>query len=124
VRGIIVGSFRCQRWRAKGWGPSGGGAADAGTWDLVESRWGLGSVVVLRAGAAFAVLGVVAAGRTGIDDTWHWPVRPWPACPRNVQSLDNGALTNLFAKRAVLRARGIEPPSFDSRPTTDPVRRY
>jgi hypothetical protein len=43
-------------------------------WDLVESRWGLGSVVVLLAGAALAVLGVVAAGRTGIDDTWYRPV--------------------------------------------------
>jgi hypothetical protein len=43
-------------------------------WDLVESRWGLGSVVVLLAGAALAVLGVVAAGRTGIDDTWDRPV--------------------------------------------------
>jgi hypothetical protein len=43
-------------------------------WDLVESRWGLGSVVVLLAGAALAVLGVVAAGRTGIDDTWFRPV--------------------------------------------------
>src|ERR687891_1541517 len=43
-------------------------------WDLVESRWGLGSVVVLLAGAALAVLGVVAAGRTGIDDTWYQPV--------------------------------------------------
>lgn len=43
-------------------------------WDLVESRWGLGSVVVLLAGAALAVLGVVAVGRTGIDDTWYRPV--------------------------------------------------
>jgi hypothetical protein len=43
-------------------------------WDLVESRWGLGSAVVLLAGAALAVLGVVAAGRTGIDDTWYRPV--------------------------------------------------
>lgn len=43
-------------------------------WDLVESRWGLGSVVVLLAGAALAVLGVVAAARTGIDDTWYRPV--------------------------------------------------
>jgi hypothetical protein len=43
-------------------------------WDLVESRWGLGSVVVLLAGAALAVLGAVAAGRTGIDDTWYRPV--------------------------------------------------
>ena len=42
---------------------------------------------------------------------------------RNVQSLDNGGLTNLFAIRAVLRARGVELPTFGSRPTTDPVRR-
>jgi hypothetical protein len=45
------------------------------------------------------------------------------ALRRNVQSLDNGALTNLFAIRAVLRARGVELPTFGSRPTTDPVRR-
>jgi hypothetical protein len=45
------------------------------------------------------------------------------ALRRNVQSLDNGALTNLFAIRAVLRARGTEPPTFGLRPTTDPVRR-
>ena len=30
--------------------------------------------MVLLAGAALAVLGVVAAGRTGIDDTWYRPV--------------------------------------------------
>ena len=45
------------------------------------------------------------------------------ALRRNVQLLDNGALTNLSAMRAVLRARGVEPPTFGSRPTTDPVRR-
>jgi hypothetical protein len=45
------------------------------------------------------------------------------ALRRNVQSLDNGALTNLLAIRAVLRARGVELPTFGSRPTTDPVRR-
>jgi hypothetical protein len=45
------------------------------------------------------------------------------ALRRNVQSLDNGAVTNLFAIRAVLRARGVELPGFGSRPTTDPVRR-
>ena len=43
-------------------------------WDLVESRWSLSSVVVLLAGAALAVVGVVAAGRTGIDNTWYRPV--------------------------------------------------
>jgi hypothetical protein len=43
-------------------------------WDLVESRWNLGSVLVLLAGAALAVVGVVAAARTGIDDTWYRPV--------------------------------------------------
>jgi hypothetical protein len=42
---------------------------------------------------------------------------------RSVQSLDNGALTNLFAIRAVLRARGVEMPAFGPRPTSDPVRR-
>jgi hypothetical protein len=43
-------------------------------WDLVESRWNLGSVLVLLAGAALAVVGVVATARTGIDDTWYRPV--------------------------------------------------
>jgi hypothetical protein len=43
-------------------------------WDLVESRWNLGSVLVLLAGAALAVVGVVAAARAGIDDTWYRPV--------------------------------------------------
>ena len=45
------------------------------------------------------------------------------ALRRDVRSLDNGALTNLIAIRSVLRARGVEPPTFGSRPTTDPVRR-
>ena len=45
------------------------------------------------------------------------------ALRRNVQSLDNAALTNLMATRAVLRARGVELPTFGSRPTTEPVRR-
>jgi hypothetical protein len=46
------------------------------------------------------------------------------ALRRNVQSLDNGALTNLMAIRAVLRARGVELPAFGlRRPTTEPVRR-
>jgi hypothetical protein len=43
-------------------------------WDLVESRWNLGSVMVLLAGAALAVVGVVTAARTGVDDTWYRPV--------------------------------------------------
>jgi hypothetical protein len=43
-------------------------------WDLVESRWNLGSVVVVLAGAALAVAGGVAAARTGIDDSWYRPV--------------------------------------------------
>jgi hypothetical protein len=43
-------------------------------WDLVESRWNLGSVVVVLAGAALAVVGVAAAARTGIDDSWYRPV--------------------------------------------------
>jgi hypothetical protein len=42
------------------------------------------------------------------------------ALRRNVQSLDNGALANLFAIRTVLRARGVDPPTFGPRPTTDP----
>jgi hypothetical protein len=45
------------------------------------------------------------------------------ALRRNVQSLDNRELTTLFAIRAVLRARGVEPPTFGSRPTSDPARR-
>ena len=40
------------------------------------------------------------------------------ALRRNVQSLDSGTLTNLLAIRAVLRARGVELPTFGSRPTT------
>jgi hypothetical protein len=43
-------------------------------WDLVESRWDLGSVVVVLAGAALAVVGAAAAARTGIDDSWYRPV--------------------------------------------------
>jgi lysylphosphatidylglycerol synthetase-like protein (DUF2156 family) len=43
-------------------------------WDLVESRWNLGSVLVLLAGAALAVLGSAAATRTGINETWYRPV--------------------------------------------------
>ena len=41
------------------------------------------------------------------------------ALRHNVQSLDNGALTDLMAIRAVLRGRGVELPTFGSRPTTD-----
>jgi hypothetical protein len=48
--------------------------------DLVESHWGPGSVVVLLAGAGLAVLSVVAAGRTGIDDTWYRPLAAVAAC--------------------------------------------
>jgi hypothetical protein len=51
-----------------------GGPPRLERWDLVESRWSLGSVVVLLAGAALAVLGVVAAARTGINATWYRPV--------------------------------------------------
>jgi hypothetical protein len=43
-------------------------------WDLVESRWNLGSVLVVLAGAALAVLGLVAAARTGLNETWYRPV--------------------------------------------------
>jgi hypothetical protein len=42
-------------------------------WDRVESRWNLGSVLVLLAGAALGVLGAVALARTGIDRTWFGP---------------------------------------------------
>ncbi len=42
-------------------------------WDRVESRWNLGSVLVLLAGAALVVLGAVALTRTGIDRTWFGP---------------------------------------------------
>jgi hypothetical protein len=51
-----------------------GGPPTLERWDLVESRWSLGSVLVLLAGAALTVLGVVAAARTGIDDMWYRPV--------------------------------------------------
>jgi hypothetical protein len=51
-----------------------GGPPRLERWDLVESRWSLGSVVVLLAGAALAVLGVAAAARTGINATWYRPV--------------------------------------------------
>ena len=43
-------------------------------WDRVESRWNLGSVVVLQAGAALVVLGAVALARTDVDGTWFGPV--------------------------------------------------
>jgi hypothetical protein len=43
-------------------------------WDRVQSRWGLGSALVLLAGAALAVLGGVALARTGVDETWFRPV--------------------------------------------------
>ena len=42
------------------------------------------------------------------------------ALRRNAQSLDTAALTNLLAIRAVLRARGIELPTFRSRRSTEP----
>lgn len=43
-------------------------------WDRVQSRWNLGSALVLLAGAALAVLGGVALVRTGVDETWYRPV--------------------------------------------------
>jgi hypothetical protein len=58
-------------------GPRGGVLWESPTlerWDLVESRWNLGSVLVLLAGAALAVVGLVAAARTGINQTWYRPV--------------------------------------------------
>jgi hypothetical protein len=51
-----------------------GGPPTLERWDLVESRWSLGSALVLLAGAALAVLGMVAAARTGINETWYRPV--------------------------------------------------
>lgn len=42
-------------------------------WDLVQSRWNLGSALVLLAGAALVVLGAAAMARTGINDTWFSP---------------------------------------------------
>jgi hypothetical protein len=42
-------------------------------WDLVQSRWSLGSALVLLAGAALGVLGVAAVARTGINATWFSP---------------------------------------------------
>ena len=42
-------------------------------WDLVQSRWNLGSALVLLAGAALAVLGAAAVVRTGINETWFSP---------------------------------------------------
>jgi len=55
--------------------PAGpGGPPTLERWDLVESRWSLGSVLVLLVGAALAVLGMVAAARTGINETWYRPV--------------------------------------------------
>jgi hypothetical protein len=42
-------------------------------WDRVESRWNLGSVLVLLAGAALTVLGAAAVARTGINATWYAP---------------------------------------------------
>jgi hypothetical protein len=51
-----------------------GGPPTLERWDLVESRWSLGSVLVLLAGAALTVLGMVAAARTGVNETWYRPV--------------------------------------------------
>jgi hypothetical protein len=44
-------------------------------WDRVESRWNLGSVVVLLAGAGLVVLGAVALARTGVNESWFRPVQ-------------------------------------------------
>src|ERR671919_2571637 len=50
------------------------GAPTLERWDRVESPWNLGSVVVLLAGAALVVVGLVGAVRTGINSTWYRPV--------------------------------------------------
>jgi hypothetical protein len=42
--------------------------------DLVKYRWSPGSALVVLAGAALAVLGIVALIRTEIDSTWYRPV--------------------------------------------------
>jgi hypothetical protein len=42
--------------------------------DLVKYRWSPGSALVVLAGAALAVVGIVALIRTEIDSTWYRPV--------------------------------------------------
>ncbi len=42
--------------------------------DLVEYRWSPGSALVALAGAALAVVGIVALTRTGINGSWYRPV--------------------------------------------------
>lgn len=42
--------------------------------DVVERRWSIGTVLVALAGAALAVLGIVALTRTEINETWYRPI--------------------------------------------------
>ena len=42
--------------------------------DVVVERWSPGNVLAALAGAALAVLGIVALTRTDVDSTWYRPV--------------------------------------------------
>jgi len=42
--------------------------------DTRSTRWDLGSVLAVGAGAVLAVIGAVALVRTGVDDSWYEPV--------------------------------------------------
>src|SRR5829696_8172515 len=55
-------------------GPEHVERAEATETDLVKYRWSPGSALVVLAGAALAVLGIVALIRTEIDSTWYRPV--------------------------------------------------
>lgn len=44
------------------------------TVDTRSTRWDLGSVLAVAAGAVLAVIGAVALARTGVNDTWYQPV--------------------------------------------------
>jgi hypothetical protein len=48
--------------------------AEVAEGDLAKYRWSPGSALVVLAGAALAVLGIVALIRTEIDSTWYQPV--------------------------------------------------
>jgi lysylphosphatidylglycerol synthetase-like protein (DUF2156 family) len=44
------------------------------TVDTRSTRWDIGSVLAVAAGAALAVIGAVALVRTGVNETWYEPV--------------------------------------------------
>lgn len=44
------------------------------TIDTRRTRWDVGSVLAVAAGAVLAVIGAVALVRTGVDGTWYQPV--------------------------------------------------